>query len=194
MTPAPLPPCSILILAGGRGQRMGGQDKGLLPWRGQPLVTHLHKALRPFTDDLIISCNRNAEAYRPFADTLVHDQHADFPGPLAGVLAGLAVARHDWLLVLACDAPQVDGELLESLLALAGSEGTPVMVRQGGHWQPMFSLIPRALHGSLSAAWDQGERSLLRALRSGHLVALDCSEDDPRLANFNTPQHLDGSA
>lgn len=190
----PLLPSSILILAGGRGQRMGGQDKGLLHWHGKPLIAHLHETLRPLTDDLIISCNRNAEAYRPYADTLVHDTHADFPGPLAGVLAGLAVARHDWLLVLACDAPQVDEQLVASLLALAGSEGTPVMVRQDGHWQPMFSVIPCALRGQLAAAWDQGERSLLRALRAGPLVALDCAVDDPRLANFNTPQHLDGSA
>lgn len=194
MNTTPLPPCSLLILAGGRGQRMGGQDKGLLPWRGQPLVAHLHKSVRPLTDDLIISCNRNAEAYRPFADSLVHDEQGDFPGPLAGVLAGLAVARHDWLLVLACDTPQVDGELLTSLLALAGSDGAPVMVRQDGHWQPMFSLISRAVHANLSAAWDQGERSLLRALLKGPVVALDCAVDDPRLANFNTPQHLDGSA
>ena len=173
---------------------MGGQDKGLLPWRGQPLIAHLHKTVRPLTDDLIISCNRNAEVYRSFADTLVRDPETGFPGPLAGVLAGLAAARHNWLLVLACDAPQVDEHLLESLLALAGNDAIPVMVREGGQWQPMFSLIPRRLGATLSAAWDQGERSLLRALRGGPMLALDCIEGDPRLANFNTPQHLDGSA
>lgn len=42
-----LPPCSILLLAGGRGQRMGGQDKGLLDWHGQPLIAHLHRLVRP---------------------------------------------------------------------------------------------------------------------------------------------------
>lgn len=194
MSAAPLPPCSILILAGGRGQRMGGQDKGLLPWRGKPLVAHLHAVVRPLSDDLIISCNRNADTYRAYADTLVHDNEPDFPGPLAGVLAGLAVARHEWLLVLACDAPQVDGALLTSMLTLAATHDTPVMVRQAGQWQPMFSVIPRAMRASLAQAWDTGERSLLRVLRSGPLVALDCAEDDPRLANFNTPQHLDGSA
>lgn len=191
MSAAPLPPCSILILAGGRGQRMGGQDKGLLPWRGKPLIAHLHAVVRPVSDDLILSCNRNSESYRPYADTLVHDHEPDFPGPLAGVLAGLAVARHDWVLVLACDAPQVDRALLESLLAVAAQGDAAVMVRQGGHWQPMFSLIPRSLRNTLADAWEAGERSLLRVLRSGPLVALDCAEDDPRLANFNTPDYLD---
>lgn len=194
MSAVPLPPCSILILAGGRGQRMGGQDKGLLPWRGQPLVAHLHAVVRPLSDDLIISCNRNLERYRPYADTLVQDRDADFPGPLAGVLAGLSVARHPWLLVLACDAPQVDRLLLESLLALATRGDTTVMVRQQGHWQPMFSLIPRSLRSTLEHAWAAGERSLLRVLRNGPMVALDCAEDDPRLANFNTPDYLDESA
>lgn len=188
-----LPPCSILILAGGRGQRMGGRDKGLLSWRGEPLIAHLHKTVRPLTDDLIISCNRNLEAYRPWADILVQDAAADFPGPFAGVLAGLAAARHDWLLVLACDAPLVDRALLEALLNLADAPDTPVMVRQGGHWQPMFCLLPRALAPTLSAAWDNGERSLSRVLRGGPLRALECAEDDPRLANFNTPEFLDGS-
>ena len=58
-------PCSILLLAGGRGQRMGGQDKGLLEWHGQPLIAHLQHLVRPLTDDLIISCNRNLERYAP---------------------------------------------------------------------------------------------------------------------------------
>jgi len=186
-----LPPCSILILAGGRGQRMGGRDKGLLEWRGEPLVAHLHKTLRPLSDDLIISCNRNQDAYRPYADTLVQDAEGDFPGPFAGVLAGLAVARHDWLLVLACDAPRVDQALVEALLSLASDPQTPVMVRQGQHWQPMFSLVPRALTPTLSAAWESGERSLSWVLRGGPLLALECAEDDPRLANFNTPESLD---
>lgn len=193
MSAASLPPCSILILAGGRGQRMGGQDKGLLPWRGKPLIAHVHAVVRPLSDNLIISCNRNSERYGAWADTLVHDHAPDFPGPLAGVLAGLAVAQHEWVLVLACDAPQVDRGLLESLLALADRDKTPVMVRQAGHWQPMFSLIPRSLRSTLAEAWEAGERSLLRVLRSGPLVALDCAEDDPRLANFNTPGYLDGA-
>eukprot|EP01034_Spumella_vulgaris_P009301 gene9301-11812_t len=75
-------PCSILLLAGGRGQRMGGLDKGLLDWHGQPLIAHLHQLVRPLTDDLIISCNRNQAQYAPYGDQLVSDDSPDFPGPL----------------------------------------------------------------------------------------------------------------
>src|SRR5690606_29787389 len=73
MTKPALPPCSILLLAGGRGRRMGGQDKGLLEWRDRPLIAHLHELVRPLTNDLIVSCNRNAERYAIYADRLVHD-------------------------------------------------------------------------------------------------------------------------
>src|SRR5690606_20855922 len=113
--PASLPPCSVLILAGGRGQRMVGRDKGLVTWQGQRLVAPLHAVVQPPTDDLIISCNRNPEDYRRYADRLVSDSEPGFPGPLAGVLAGLAAARHDWVLVLACDAPRIDQALLDNL-------------------------------------------------------------------------------
>jgi len=141
--PDALPPCSILILAGGRGQRMGGRDKGLVAWQGEPLVAHVQRVVRPLSDDLVISCNRNQEAYRTYADQLVGDAEADFPGPLAGVIAGLKVARHEWMVVLACDAPLVDRDLIEALSRLAVASDSAAMVRQGGFWQPMFSVLPR---------------------------------------------------
>ncbi|UVL58650.1 molybdenum cofactor guanylyltransferase MobA [Pseudomonas sp. B21-035] len=190
--PAAPPPCSILILAGGRGQRMGGQDKGLLDWQGQPLIAHIHAVVRPLTDDLIISCNRNPDRYRAYADQLVGDAEADFPGPLAGVLAGLAVARHDWILVLACDAPLIDQALILELMNLANDQQQPAMIRQGGYWQPMFSLIPCALRSDLQHAWDAGDRGVQRTLRQHPLRAVECAEGDPRLSNFNTPDFLRG--
>lgn len=191
MTRPHLPPCSILLLAGGRGRRMGGQDKGLVAWRGQPLIAHLHGVVRPLTDDLIISCNRNAEHYKAYADRLVSDAESDFPGPLAGILAGLAAARHDWLLVLPCDAPLIDHALLQALRETAGDDTTtPVMVQQGEQWQPMFCLLPRTALGRLQAEWQKGERSPLRTLLRLDARACCCAVDDPRLANLNTPQLL----
>lgn len=184
-------PASILILAGGRGQRMGGRDKGLVEWQGQPLVAHVQAAVRPLTDDLVISCNRNADLYAQWADQLVADAEPDFPGPLAGILAGLAVARHDWVLLLPCDAPRIDAALAEQLLAAAQASQGPVMARQGGYWQPLFTALPRRLLPALQEAWASGERSPRGALLPLDLTAVDFSEDDPRLANFNDPATLE---
>ena len=191
----PLPPCSILLLAGGRGQRMGGRDKGLIEWNGRPLIAHLHEVVRPLSDDLIISCNRNAERYATFADRLVHDPDSDFPGPLAGILAGLAVARHDWLLVLPCDAPLIDAELLQTLRQSASAHpGKPVLIREGEQWQPLFCMIPRALLAALQQLWQTGERSPLRALLQLGGQPCPCAPGDRRLANLNTPELLQADA
>lgn len=183
--------CSVLLLSGGRGQRMGGQDKGLLQWHGRPLIAWLHELTRPLSDDLIISCNRNNDRYAPYADTLVADLEQDFQGPLAGIRAGMAAARHEQLLVLPCDAPLVDHALLSALLAHAGDK--PVVVRQGNYWQPLFCLLPTYLKDDLENAWQAGERSPQRWFGKLAPIAVDCPLDDARLANLNTPEILAGT-
>lgn len=192
-TSTALPPCSILILAGGRGQRMGGRDKGLVEWRGKPLIEHIHGVVRPLTDDLIISCNRNAERYIHYADHLVSDPADDFPGPLAGIITGLRQARHDHLLVLPCDAPLIDRNVLMDMLQRAAACGEkPLMLRQGGQWEPLFSVIPKSSLGMLEEAWAIGERSPRRALLKCNIQALDYPGNERRLANLNSPELLSG--
>ncbi len=182
---------SILLLAGGRGQRMGGQDKGLVLWHDLPLIAHVHRAARPLTNDLIISCNRNHAQYAAYADQVVSDGNDDFDGPLAGIRAGLAVARHSHLLVLPCDVPKVDSDLLSALLdAAAHSPDQPIMVRQGEHWEPLLCVIATALAPAFEAAWQAGERSPRKIMLQLNAQALQCSENDPRLNNFNTAHFL----
>jgi molybdopterin-guanine dinucleotide biosynthesis protein A len=188
--PDALPPCSVQILAGGRGQRMGGRDKGLMQWRGEPLVAHIHRTVRPLSDDLVISCNRNQQAYAAYADQLVGDAEADYPGPLAGVIAGLQVARHEWVVLLACDAPLVDQGLIDALRQRAIDGNSAAMVRQGGYWQPMFSVLPRRVLPVLEQAWAAGERSLQKALLREAVQGVECAGDDRRLSNFNSPELL----
>lgn len=186
-----LPPCSILLLAGGRGQRMGGQDKGLVEWQGEPLIAHLQRKTRPLTDDLIISCNRNRERYAPLADQLVEDDEGDFPGPLAGIRAGLKAARHSHLLVLPCDVPRIDDALLQSMRESANQNPEkPLMLWHDEHWEPLLCVIPVALLPAFENAWNAGERSPGRVMRSLGAIALECPDNDPRLANLNTPELL----
>lgn len=186
-----LPPCSILLLAGGQGQRMGGRDKGLVEWNGEPLIAHLHRVTRPLTDDLIVSCNRNQETYARYADQLVQDTDTDFAGPLAGIRTALPKARHDWLLILPCDVPLIDKALLLELRQMAFEHpDRPIMVREGDHWQPLICILPTAHARVLEAAWQSGERSPGRAMQILTPIALQLQEGDPRLANLNTPDLL----
>lgn len=168
---------------------MGGRDKGLVLWHERPLIAWLHDLVRPLSDDLIISCNRNNAEYAAYADQIVADDDNDFQGPLAGIRAGLKVARHTHMLVLPCDAPMLDQKLLTDLMALAGD--APAVVRQGQYLEPLFSVIPGQLSNQLENAWLAGERSPQRWLRSLDPRTLDCLDQDPRLANINTPELLD---
>lgn len=186
-----LAPCSIVLLAGGRGQRMGGQDKGLIDWRGEPLIAHVQRLVRPLTDDLIVSCNRNPERYAAYADRLVHDDQADFPGPYAGIRAGLAVARYEFVLILPCDAPLLDIALIQGLRQTAqANPNKPVMVRQGEQWEPLLCIIPRVHAQAFERDWQDGQRSPRKTMAQLGAVALQCEANDPRLANLNTPDLL----
>ncbi|MGY2437305.1 NTP transferase domain-containing protein, partial [Escherichia coli] len=89
-------PVSSVILAGGRASRMGGDDKGWVPLAGKPLIAHVLERLRPQVDEVLINANRSEERYRALAP-VIGDAQADFQGPLAGMQAGLAAARHDWV-------------------------------------------------------------------------------------------------
>lgn len=189
-----LPACSVLLLAGGRGSRLGGRDKGLVEWQQRPLIAWLHGLVRPLTDDLIISCNRNHDAYAAYADRLVPDEDDLFQGPLAGIRAGLAAMRHDWLLVLPCDAPLLDVLLLQALRACAvAAPGQPAVVRQGEQWEPLFCCLPKRLQPAVESAWQRGERSPRRLLLAFGAQPVDCVPGDSRLANLNTPELLAGT-
>jgi molybdenum cofactor guanylyltransferase len=180
------PRISALLLAGGQGRRVGGADKGLLAYRGGPVSAHLSALLRSVADELLISCNRNADQYRQWADQLVTDSSTDYPGPLAGILSGLRQARGEQLLVLPCDMPLIDQPLLEQLLCQADPD-RPVFFRTGEQPQPLPCLIPRGLLPALEYAWLQGERSPLRWLRTMDAICLDLAADEPRLTSANTP-------
>jgi molybdopterin-guanine dinucleotide biosynthesis protein A len=170
---------------------MGGKDKGLLEWHGEPLIAHLHRKTRSLSDDLIISCNRNQEKYAAYADQLVHDDEGDFPGPLAGILSGLKAARHSHLLVLPCDVPRIDAALLANMREAASQHPEkPLMLRHDEHWEPLLCVIPVALLTDFESAWHEGERSPGRLMRKLGAVALECPDNDPRLANLNTPELL----
>lgn len=178
---------SALLLAGGQGSRLAGKDKGLMPWRGQPVAAGLSATLGQLTDDVMISCNRNEAIYRQWSDRLVADDAPDYPGPLAGMLAGLRACRGTHLLTVPCDMPLVDTDLLKRLLIQAQEQpDIPCLVRAGEQWHPLLTVIPRTLLPALQSAWEEGQRSPLRwLLRQPHAV-LQLPAEEPRLHNANT--------
>lgn len=151
--------CSGIILAGGKATRMGGLDKGWVEWRGVPLIQHVLNRLLPQVNDVVISANRSLQQYQALGHLVVTDQNDDFAGPLAGIAAGLAVCRHDWALVVACDCPLFPLDLLSKLWD-ARDHSNLVLLHDGEHLQPLFMLIHRQLLPSLQQALAQQQHKV----------------------------------
>lgn len=183
-----------LILAGGRGSRMGGVDKGLQPLHGRPLVAHVLERLRPQVGPLLINANRHAAEYARFGLALVSDADASFAGPLAGLLAGLEQAPTDWLLSVPCDAPRLPPDLAARLAAAAAATGAElaVPVTTDGRLQPVFCLLQRQLRAGLAAYLQGGGRKMESWLRQqAHcLVRFDRPDDAAAFFNANSLAEL----
>ena len=179
---------STLLLAGGQGSRLGGIDKGLVSFDGEPVAARLSGLLAQHGNEVLISCNRNADQYRQWADRLVHDPQPDYPGPLLGILSAMRVASGTHLLVVPCDMPLLDAPLLQALIDLASEHPKQAIALQSGdQLQPLICILPLALLGALEQAWQAGQRSPYRWLIEQQAVTLTIAADDPRLLNANTP-------
>ncbi|WP_372598929.1 molybdenum cofactor guanylyltransferase MobA [Amphritea sp.] len=182
-----------VVLAGGQGSRMGGQDKGLLSFREAPMISWTLQQIRPVVDQLIISCNRNEHLYARFGETLVGDRKAGFNGPLAGVEAALAELDADvsHLLVLPCDTPLVSQQVLGMLVRHARLyPGHIVFLKTGAREHYLHAIIPACHRTALEQWLAAGQGAVGRWYRQLPHVALDVSRECDCLLNFNTPELL----
>ena len=182
-----------LILAGGLGSRMGGQDKGLVELAGQPMVKHVMDRLAPQVHQLMINANRNAAAYAAFSPWVVPDRLAGFVGPLAGLDAALhdPALEGDWVLTCPCDSPFLPLDLAPRLLTAARAANAQVaMVSVGGQPEPAFLLAHRGVAPSLAAFLEGGGRQIRRWVGETQHVVVDFSDCPGAFSNINTPEEL----
>ncbi len=156
-----------LVLAGGRGSRMGGVDKGLQNHHGMPLALHALMRLQPQVGHALINANRNLSAYESMGVPVWPDPLADHPGPLAGLLAGLEHCETPYLVTVPCDTPNFPADLVARLAqALADADAEIAMAATpdagGVQVQPVFCLLQTALLESLVAFLHAGERKIDR--------------------------------
>ena len=195
-------PYTALILAGGRGSRMGGVDKGLQNYAGLPLALAALARLQAQTlapAEILINANRNLAAYESFGVPVWPDALADFAGPLAGFLAGLEQAAAPLVLTVPCDSPRFPLDLAARLHAALRAEDAEIAVaaarEDDGQLrpQPVFCLMRATLLESL-VRFTQGGGRKIDAWTAGHRevhVAFDAPDDDPRaFANANTLAEL----
>lgn len=176
---------TVAVLAGGRGARLGGRDKGLEPLLGRELVTFAMRAARAMSDDVLIVANRNPDAYARHAP-VVPDRIPGTRGPLAGVAAALARCRRPLLLTLPVDCPEPPEELFDRLSAALDAQAQAAVAHDGERRQPLFALYRRDLADDASRAAELGlgpagwqDRLVLREV--------DFADRSRRFRNLNTP-------
>jgi len=192
-----------LVLAGGRGSRMGGVDKGLQNFNGMPMALHTLMRLQMQVGQVMINANRNLAAYESFGAEVWPDVLADYPGPLAGFLTGLERCETPYLVTTPCDSPRfplnlvarlaeaMDREQAEIAMAAAPEkdEQGEVKVRT----QPVFCLLRIELLESL-VHFTQGGGRKIDAWTAQHktvVVPFNAPGDDPlAFANANTLAEL----
>ncbi|ROR32320.1 molybdenum cofactor guanylyltransferase MobA [Inmirania thermothiophila] len=179
------------VLAGGRGRRMGGRDKGLLELAGRPLAAHILDALRPQCEALLINANRNREAYEALGVPVVGDALAGFQGPLAGFAAALAAATTPLVATVPCDSPLVPPDLVARLRAALEAAGAEIAVAHDGRrLQPVFALLRRELLPSLEAYLAAGDRKIDLWYPRHRTVEVDFSDRPEAFMNANEPEQL----
>lgn len=155
-----------VILAGGRGTRMGGADKGLQNFRGMTLALHTLMRLAPQVGGVMVNANRNLAAYESLGVPVWPDSLSDFPGPLAGFLTGLEHCETPYLVTVPCDTPLFPGDLVERLAQALERDGAEIAMaaapEEDGQLraQPVFSLLRRELMESLVRFTHEGGRKI----------------------------------
>jgi molybdopterin-guanine dinucleotide biosynthesis protein A len=188
-----------LVLAGGRGSRMGGVDKGLQNFNGIPLALYTLMRLQPQVGELMVNANRNLSAYEAFGAPVWPDVLSDYAGPLAGFLTGLERCESPWLVTVPCDTPLFPNDLVARLAQAADQDGAEIAMaaarEEDGQLraQPVFCLLRRELMESLVRFTHGGGRKIdaWTAQHKTVLVPFDAPGDDPRaFFNANTLAEL----
>ncbi|MFL6664427.1 MAG: molybdenum cofactor guanylyltransferase MobA [Rhizobacter sp.] len=183
-----------LILAGGRGSRMGGVDKGLQSHRGMPLAMHAVLRLSPQVGELMINANRNLGAYEALGVPVWPDSLPDYAGPLAGFLTGLERCETPYLVTVPCDTPQFPEDLVARLSAVLVADEAEIAMaatREGDDVQvhPVFCLMRASLLESLVRFTTGGQRKIDR-WTALHRCTQVVFEDGAAFFNANTAAEL----
>lgn len=175
-----------VVLAGGRGSRMGGLDKGLVTLYGRPMVQHVIACLEPQVDTILVSANRNRERYAALGYRVIADLIDGYQGPLAGIASALQAATTPYVATVPCDSPLIGQELVPRLTnALVRGNAEISVAYDGQRIHPVFSLLKRSLLPSLLDFLQSSERAVDLWFARHRTVNADFSDVPEWFINVN---------
>lgn len=179
-----------LVLAGGKGSRMGSVDKGLQPLRGKTMVQWVLERLRPQVADVIINANQNQSHYAYYGHLVVSDEIGGFAGPLAGLHAGLKNAMRPFMVTVPCDSPFLPEDLVERLHAgLAAADAQLAVAKTGDQAHPVFALVCTDVLPHLESFLKGGGRKIDAWYASLKTIEVPFA-DETAFSNINTREEL----
>jgi molybdopterin-guanine dinucleotide biosynthesis protein A len=180
-----------VVLAGGKGRRMGGVDKGWVNFRGKPMVAHVIHRLQPQVDEILINANREIEHYAALGYPVIEDEIADFAGPLAGLHKAMKTAQHEYVLTVPCDSPLLPLDLAQRLLnALKDRNADLAVAKTGQQTHPVFCLCKKSLLPSLESFLTNGGRKIDAWYSDLAVIEVPFDENQLAFTNVNTLQEL----
>jgi molybdopterin-guanine dinucleotide biosynthesis protein A len=183
-----------LILAGGRGTRMGTVDKGLQTFRNAPMALHVMTRLQPQVGTIMINANQNLDAYERFGIPVWPDEMTGFAGPLAGLQTGLIHCETDYLVTSPCDSPFLPTDLVARLSTALEENDADLAVAVTGEGEtrqphPVFCLVKASLLPHLTLYLQAGERKFDKWYSSLNPTEVHFADDDA-FRNINTLDEL----
>ena len=180
---------TAVILAGGKGRRMQGADKGLMEFNGQPIIDHILEAIKPQVGHILINANRNSDQYAAYGYPVIQDALKNYQGPLAGFAVAMKKATTRFIVTLPCDGPVIPDDLIERLsTAMEQSQADIAVAHDGTRLQPVHAMISVALLPSLEKFLDEGNRKIDLWYARHKMAEADFSDVPEIFNNINTPQ------
>ena len=184
-----LPTITAIILAGGKGTRLGNVDKGFVNYQDKPLIHHAIEKIEPQVQNIVISYNRNETAYKNLPYACAADLVSDYRGPLMGILSCAHLITSEYLFVMPCDMPHLPTDIVSSLLKNLGKADLSV-AHDGNRLQPLLFAAKTQVIESIQEYLDGGDRSVTMWIESKDHVVVDFASQQSAFWNINEASQL----
>lgn len=191
---------SAIILAGGRGKRMGYREKALMAIDGKPLVTYVINSLEKLVDEIIISVRDKAQgdllnSVLP-GYTYACDE-VENKGPLSGILSGLTLCRNEFCFIAACDMPFINKDVVKMLFSMGEGHDAAIPRWENGFIEPLHAVYKcEPMIKETKKAIERGESIILAPIFRMNVKYMELEnirKIDPDLRTFiniNNPEDM----